>query len=218
MDETMGTTPEERKAVFERVWKRVMEGREGESPVVTWDDMDTPEEPENRPGRGSLQEEEPAPLLPACPAGKDRPHSDFPNGSMFLGEDCMDCIPMLQEMIRRELADWREYQALARRTGGSQARQFQALAEAEKRHAKRLCGACFLISGVRYWPDGGRSMPQPSYLGALRRRFRQEQEAMAAYLAGAEATADPCLQELFREHAKEEWEHACRIRAMVEQV
>ena len=58
----------------------------------------------------------------------------------------------------------------------------------------------------------------PSYLGALRRRFGQEQAAMAAYLAGAEATEDPCLRQLFWDHAQENWDQACRVRALVEQL
>ena len=77
--------------------------------------------------------------------------------------------------------------------------------------------AYFLIAGVRYWPEAAPCPPMPSYLGALRRRFGQEQAAMAAYLAGAEATEDPCLRQLFWDHAQENWDQACRVRALVEQ-
>lgn len=221
METVLGKTPaEDRDAVFERVWKRVMEGREDTPPIV-WGDAARPPE-ENTEAHGSLQEEtrreldQELAVLPSA-GGQDRSHSDFPpSHGGFLGENCRDCAPLLQEMIRRELADVREYQALARRVGGNQARAFQALASEEKRHAKRLSAAYFLISGVRYWPDGEKITPPTSYLGALRRRFGMEQEGMAAYLAGAEATADPCLRQLFLDHAKEEWDHACRIRSMVE--
>lgn len=225
MDETMGTlskgSAEDRNAVFERVWKRVMEGRtdtEG-SPIVWGEDRATRE----TEAHGSLQgEEETAQEKALLPMGSqraqgDRVQSDFPQGQVgFLGDNCLDCVPMLQEMIRHELADWREYQTLARRVGGHQAKVFQALANEEKRHAKRLSAAYFLISGVRYWPEGEKVTPPTSYLGALRRRFGVEQAGMAAYLAGAEATSDPCLRQLFLDQAKEEWDHACRIRTMVE--
>jgi len=204
--------PEDRDAVFARVWQRVMEGREDGG----------------LPARGSMQseetleqrrEEENTAILPAEPMEKHtgRALSDFPSGpAVFLGEDSRESIPLLQEMIRHELRDWKEYQMLARRVGGAQARVFQGLANEEKRHAKALSAACFLISGVRYWPEGEGCTPPASYLGALRRRFGMEQEGMTGYLTAAEGTADPCLKQLFLDCAREEWDHACRIRSMVE--
>ena len=80
----------------------------------------------------------------------------------------------------------------------------------------QFSAACFLISGIRFWPEGGKVTPPASYLGTLRQRFGEEQAGMAAYLAGAEATSDPCLRQLFLDLAQEEWEHACKIRALVE--
>ena len=120
-------------------------------------------------------------------------------------------------MIRRELADCREYQTLSRRAGGGPARVLAGLAGEKKRRAKRLSAAYFLISGVRYWPEGEKCPPVTSYLGTLRRRFAQEQATMAAYLTGTETTTDPCLQQLFWEHAREAWDQACKIRTLVEQ-
>lgn len=195
----------DREAVIQRVWKRVMEGREETSPVAL-----TQEETEPH---GSLQTEEEMGVLPAP---MPRAKGDFPAGAVFLGEGSLEMVPFLQEMIRHELGDMRAYQALARRTGGPQARVFQAMAQEEKTHAKRLSAACFLISGVRYWPEVGKGVPPTSYLGTLRQRFGEEQAGMAAYLAGAEATEDPCLRQLFLEIAREEWDHACKIRTMVE--
>ncbi|MBR5533649.1 MAG: hypothetical protein IKU62_02255 [Ruminiclostridium sp.] len=203
MDETRDL---DREAVIQRVWKRVMEGREETFPLALKEDPEP---------HGSLQNEEgDAGILPA-PMPQER--SDFPTGAVFLGEGSLDCAPFLQEMIRRELTRMREYQALAKRTGGPQARVLQALAQEGKGHAKRLSAACFLISGVRYWPEGGRTAPPTSYLGTLRHGFGEEQRAMTDYLAGAEATSDPCLRQLFLELAKTAWERACKIRALVEQ-
>lgn len=200
------------QAVFQRVWKRVMEGRTdgAESPIL-WED------PAGQPPAPCGEARALQPL--AGQAGPQAgPPSDFPAGpAVVLGENCLDCVPLLQQMIRRELADWRAYQALARRAGGPQGRVLQTLANEEKARAKRLSAACFLISGVRYWPEGERPAPPRTYLGALRQRFGAEQAAMAGYLAGAEETEDPCLRQLFLQHAREAWDHACRIRQLVEQ-
>ena len=56
----------------------------------------------------------------------------------------------------------------------------------------------------------------PSYLGTLRRRFAQEQTTMAAYLTGIETTDDPCLRQLFYELAQGAWDHAWKVRELVE--
>lgn len=219
MDEIMETTtPEDRNAVFERVWRRVMEGRE--DPLAQGSLQGEGAPPIQGPEEPNREEEPGMALLPveSQQANRDRSRGDFPPGhGGVLGAGCLEHAPLLQEMIRRELRDWREYQALARRVGGPQARVFQTLANEEKGHAKRLSAAYFLISGVRYWPEGEKPPAPGSYLGALRRRFGMEQEGVAAYLAGAEATTDPCLRQLFLDHAREEWDHACRIRALVEQ-
>lgn len=204
MDETMSVSREDRDAVFQRVWKRVMEGREDPGPVVLTEEEVLP--------RGSLQGEETGILPAPVPQGKE----DLPDRGIFLGEGSLEMVPLLQAFIRHELEDMRTYQALAKRTGGPQARVLQALAQEEKAHARQLSAACFLISGARFWPEGGKAALPASYLGALRQRFGEEQKGMAAYLAGAEGTEDPCLRQLFLELAREEWDHACKIRTLVE--
>ena len=203
--------PEERKAVFERVWRRVMHSCAEEACPL-------PDLPETQSAPGSdpatQDGEVPVPALPA-----DSPHSDFPAGDAVgvLGENCLEFAGLLQGMIRRRLSDWRFCQALARRAGGTAGRELAALAMEEKRQAKELSAACFLITGGRYWPDPD-PIPRPgSYLAALRQRFRREQEDMAACLTAAELTGDPCLRRLFLDHARQAWDHACRIRTLVEQ-
>lgn len=214
---------EDQKAVFDRVWRRVMGENADQSPVA-WEPPQSPEaqepQPQDRPPRQETALPAPQPSAPRHGSGS-HPHSDFPRpeGLGVLGENCLDCVPALQELIRRELIDCKEYQTLSRRVGGSPGRSLAALAGEKKRRAKKLSAACFLISGARYFPEGETVCPPiPSYLGALRRRFAQEQATMAAYLMGAESTADPCLQQLFSDHAKECWDQACKIRALVEQV
>ena len=218
---------EDKNAVFARVWRRVM----GEQPMacpIVWEGMPQPDDaPAAQPpaapeeaahAETEPQETAPAPCaLPAPPPGC-RPAGDFPREETLgvLGPGSLDSAPVLQTLLRRELADMREYQQLSRRAGGPPARTLAALAGEKKRRAKRLAAAYFLISGVRYWPEGEKCPPMSSYLGTLRRRFAQEQATMAAYLTGIETTEDPCLRQLFCELAEGAWEHACKVRELVE--
>lgn len=236
--------PEDRKAVFERVWRRVMNSGATEEVPVEEPVPGTTAEAAARPMPGTAPEAAAAPvpgtapeaamapmpgtaaevetaqetetvMVPAVP--QDHPQGDFPTAVGVLGPECLDCAGLLQGLIRRKLTDWRTYQALARRVAGQPGRVFAGLANDARRQAKELCAAYFLISGVRYWPDPGQVRVNGSYLDILRRRFRQEQETMAAYLAGAEVTRDPCLREMFQKHAKEAWGCAEKVRTLVEQ-
>ncbi len=202
---------QDKKEIFARVWKRVM-AENADSCPITWE--------ENQEQTDLDGEDDKQMLLPAQKTAQKqhRPHGDFPQTSGVLGESCLECGPLLQELICRELTDCREYQALARRAGGTPGRVLAGLAGEKKRRAKKLSAAYFLISGIRYWPESEKLPPITSYLGTLRRRFAQEQATMAAYLTGTESTSDPCLQQLFWEHAREGWEQACRIRSLVENI
>lgn len=229
MEQPIPTPPkdQEQREIFARVWQRVMAGREAACPLP-WgpapeaqaapEEQAAPEAPQPDPAPEAAApqpEGEAQPALPV-PRAPGRPRSDFPQPAGVLGPGCEESVPLLQSLIRRELADGREYQTLARRAGGQPGRVLAALAGEKKRRAKALSAACFLITGARYWPEGTPCPPVTSYLGTLRRRFHREQEAMAAYLAGAEATEDPCLRALFQDHAQGSWDQACRLRALVE--
>ncbi|MFR4757257.1 MAG: hypothetical protein ACLT9P_03395 [Evtepia gabavorous] len=101
---------------------------------------------------------------------------------------------------------------------GGPARVLAGLAGEKKRRAKRLSAACYShLRGALL--AGGGEVPAGDFVlrGTLRRRFAQEQATMAAYLTGTETTTDPCLQQLFWEHAREAWDQACKIRTLVEQ-
>ncbi len=158
----------------------------------------------------------PAPPRPQADClGNDDPH---PGDVPCLGLSASDHNTLLQAYIRHELLDWRTYQALARRAGGTSARTLAAIAADEHRHAKRLSGAYFLISGIRFFPDTPMPKPGGSLMGAIRERFWEEQHGAAAYLAAAEETADQCLAALYRELAAEEAAHADLLRALVERM
>ena len=149
--------------VFERVWRRVMPEDRPDCPFTLGEDAAAP--PAIQP---------PAVALPAvvhtAPAGEQAPsrpvvgeEHDVP----CLGASSAVYGAQLQRLIDRELADWRAYQALSRRAQGNSGRVLATIAADERRHAKRLSTAYFLISGVRYWPVD--RVPNPSPRPILRR-------------------------------------------------
>ena len=98
-------------------------------------------------------------------------------------------------------------------------RVLATIAAGERRPAKRLSTAYFLISGVRYWPVDRVPNPSPApFSAALREHFMEEQRGAAAYQTAAAETADPCLHELFLELAGEEDSHAWLLRSVLEQL
>lgn len=207
MEEQLGAIIPEQNSqeVFQRVWKRVMAGNQENSPV-TWETK-TNEPREKKPE-----------MVPMAPPSQRE--DDFPRREdvICLGKESLECAGLLQKMIQEELSDWRLYLALSRRVGGVPGKQLAAIGAEERRHAKRLSAAYFLMTGVRYWPEGStEKQVSTSYLGQLRRRFQEEQSGMMAYLAAAESTTDPCLKQMFLEHAQDEWGHARQIRTLVEQ-
>ena len=154
--------------VFERVWRRVMPEDRPDCPFTLGEDAAAP--PAVQP---------PAAALPAvvhtAPAGEQAPsrpvvgeEHDVP----CLGASSAVYGAQLQRLIDRELADWRAYQALSRRAQGNSGRVLATIAADERRHAKRLSTAYFLISGVRYWPVDRVPNPSPApFSAALREHF-----------------------------------------------
>ena len=130
MEGAMPNTPldreEDKKEIFARVWKRVM-GDHTDACPITWEEtggdqaQTTTEQQQTLVTEEAAQTEEKTVLpAPHVPRGGQRLHSDFPRDDAqgVLGPQCLDCAPLLQELIRRELADCREYQTLSRRAGG----------------------------------------------------------------------------------------------------
>lgn len=198
------------REVFERVWRRVMPEARGDCPF-------TLPEQEGTEAEGAAL---PALAVPAGGAAQvvtlgqvDEGH-DVP----CLGPASAAYGATLQGYIDDELSDWRSYQALARRTPGGGGRALAAVAADERRHAKKLSTAYFLLSGVRYWPEvKAAQTPMPLH-AALRERFWAEQRGAAAYQAAAAETSDPYLKELFSELAGEEEAHVWAIRGVLEQL
>ena len=201
------------REIFERVWRRVMPLAGEGCPIQ----LSPPEQgpPALRAEeRGELAVSAPAPEVPETPEIPQMGH-DVP----CLGQASAVYAALLREMIDGETEDWRFYQGLARRASGSGGRMLGTLAADERRHAKRLSTAYFLITGQRYQPQGqGGSRPTPDLMNGLREQFVQEQREAAAYQAAAEETADHCLKVLYLELAEDETLHARLIRNLLEQM
>lgn len=203
------------REIFQRVWRRVMPQEPADSPIQI--EEAAPQSPPAPP--------EPMPLVvpaarspaaaaqtetPAVPAGHDVP---------CLGQASAVYAGLLREMIDAETDTRRLYQTMARRAGGGAAKLLGTLAADERRHARRLSTAYFLITGERYQPPGqGGSRPVPDLMNGLRAQFIQEQRESAAYLGAAEETADECLRQLYQELAEEEALHSRLIRNLLEQL
>lgn len=194
------------REVFERVWRRVMPEERGDCPFTLAE--------QEEPAAGAL----PALAVPAAPQVVTLGQADEGTDISCLGPASAAYGTALQGYIDDELADWRRYQALTRRTPGGGGRMLAAVAADERRHAKKLSTAYFLISGVRYWPDVRAAQPAAPLHAALRERFWEEQRGAASYQAAAEEVSDPCLKELFSELAAEEEAHVWTIRSVLEQL
>ena len=120
------------REVFERVWKRVMPNERGDCPF-------------------EVVEAAARPSLPAVVV-QDTPAEEEEETVTCLGPSSAVHGPQLQQYIDQELAAHRCCQALARRVPGAGGRMLSGLAAEQRRRAKRLSTAYFLISGVRYWP------------------------------------------------------------------
>lgn len=208
--------------VFQRVWKRVMEGHENQpSPMETISAPSTPAMPSfTLPERWvdgdmslsyleSLTRQEPTPT--------DQPESDLPMMEMEPVGDSL-CTARLRQQTLEALEAWQYYRHLARRTRGSSARILAGLASDQHQLARKLAAAYFLNSGVRYWPSEQLPTPViPSYWGALRQRHQMEQQAELNYrMSGSEAN-EPTLSEMYRELSDSCRSHCRQLRMLLEQ-
>ena len=196
---------------FERVWRRVMPEPRPDCPIVL------SAEPAASP---AVREAPPALPAVAASAPPDRPVAGEEHNVPCLGAASAIYGGQLQQFVDRALADWRSYQALSRRAQGNSGRILSAIAADQRRHAKRLSTAYFLISGVRYWPAERPAGPasRTPFAAALRERFMAEQRSAAAYQAAAAETADPCLRQLYEELSGEADAHAWLLRGILEEL
>ena len=221
--------------VFQRVWQRVMAGREeGVSPVeavppgmqgdlsckcleelMRLNGGGLPQECE-APG-GSPPEQPPQPPEPLPQPEGTRWNSDLPP----LWEEPMpadDRTARLRSQVMEALEGWQLYRHLARRARGTEARVLNTLAGELHRCARKLSAAYFLVTGLRYWPSELLSAPAiPSYWGALRRRHQLEQQQETAFRMAADDWDTQDMLDLYGELA-EGCQRRCRqLRTLLEQ-
>ena len=195
--------------LFSRVWERAGAHNDAASPIEIL--------PRSSPAPAAQKNTMAIP----SPSAVDRAGSDhpLPNDVPCFGSDGTDHAQFLQERIRAELEGWRSYQFLSARGSGSTARTLATMAADERRHAQRLSGAYFLISGIRFFPQIPAHRPNSgNFWHMLRQAFWAEQKDAAVYAAAAAETADLCLASLYRELAAEEGAHADLLRALVEKM
>lgn len=223
MNDTIIRPPQEEE-VFQRVWQRVMGGRDSRtSPIEVTRPTPQPT-PQTAPQSrrwvdGDMSCDYLAALAKAMPnrtADTDRPISDLPAE--------LDPMPQsehtarLRQQTLEALEAWQFYRHLARRTRGNAARTLTNLAADQHQLARKLAAAYFLHSGVRYWPSEQLPTPAiPSFWGALRQRHQWEQQAELSYRMAADETDDPALTELYQGLTQACRGHCKQLRTLLEQ-
>ena len=231
--------------VWNRVMPGQAAPREGEAPPVTPPDTSVPAEPsippeevpppapDQPPGPPFPADTPPAPPdqpagphsapqseCPDCPACPDCPQCpDTPPVSppaLCLGEMSQGDSGRLEELMSLVQSGAAAGRVLARRSGGSCAKALAALARDHRLAFRRLSAAYFLITGKRYMPQCAAPCLPASLPLALRQQFVWEQQWEQKNRQAAQATADPCLKELYLELAQEGAFHAGTIRSLLE--
>lgn len=216
-DDMTMRSPQEQE-VFQRVWQRVMAGRDGEQCPIepTPAPMPLPTPAEDRWVDGDVSCAYLNTLGTALPAETDLPESD-----MTLPPDSAHqraCSAQLRQQTLEALEAWQFYRYLTRRARGASARILTALATDQHRLARKLATAYFLHSGVRYWPSEQLSPPAvSSFWGALRQRHQAEQQTELNYRMAAGEAEDPTLPELYEELMAGCREHCRQLRTLLEQ-
>ena len=216
IDEAIIRPPQEQE-VFQRVWQRVMAGRDSASSPIE----PTPlPEANSRWVDGDMSCDYLAVLNRALPdrnVNRDLPSGDLPMAGMD-SPLSGDITVRLRQQTLEALEAWQFYRHLARRTRGAAARTLTNLAADQHRLARKLATAYFLHSGVRYWPS--EQLPTPvisSYWGALRQRHQGEQQTELAYRMSADEADDSDLQELYEGLTDACRSHCRQLRALLEQ-
>ena len=200
------------RELFSRIWSRASTHSEETSPIQV-----LPPTPRSVRSPALPNTVSPLPPSPAAdfPGRDDLRPDDVP----CFGRNGADHNARLQDWIRAELEAWRAYQFLSTRSTGTVARTLASMAADERRHARRLSAAYFLISGIRFFPPVPPHRSTGSnFWSTVRNHFWAEQQVSSAYSAAAEETADLCLAALYRELAAEENAHADFLRALVEKM
>lgn len=199
------------RELFARVWRRVMPADLTGCPIVP-DDVEAPDQ------AAPLGPEVPT-VSCAAPAVPETAALPAPEPPPRRSEPSSDRTALLQRLIRDALSGARLYTDLARQADRAAAPALRAAADDNLRHARRLSTACFLFSGVYYWPaEMINPRSEAPFPAALRARFLAEQgEKSACHMAAATA-ADPRMRLLFLDLAREKGAHIELILDLLEQL
>ena len=127
-----------------------------------------------------------------------------------MGSEASVSVEVLQGFLREDLGDAQVYAYLSSCTPRREmARAFRALSEDEKRHARDLAAAIYLITGKAYCPRVCVEQPDTCDLCALLRSlYHAEACAGYNYARAGEETLDLCLSKLFAAMSEDEYRHA----------
>lgn len=190
--------PSPDRETFQRVWRRVMPQDRPDCPFT----LDAPDAAVPASAPATLPAAAPAPL-PAPPVA-------------CLGPSSAEALVALDQLLLLTAEAWQAYLAMGGRA--SQATLPTSLAQAKRQQFRRLATARFLISGEPYQiSEVKRPQANPLPL-AIRERYQAEQQAALQFLTAAEATADPCLTDLYRALAMENQTHAGQLREWLERM
>lgn len=202
------------QAAFSRVWRRVMPQDRPDCPFT----LDPPPTDQPAPASG----EGPVPCSP--PGGEPtalapRPTSAPPAPApvpvpLCLGAASTGDLAELDRLAQKVARDLALYRALARRSGSA-----LPLARAKADHLGQLAAARYLISGQKppkSGPNAAKNGGNGPLLPLLRERFHAEEALVVAFFTAAQAAADPCLQELYRQLAPETQALADTLRGWLE--
>lgn len=184
------------REVFAQIWKRVAPGENcpvelsGETPPAL-----------------------PAPEAPSCPITRDAPPEQEILPVCFGGGE--EEAKNLQGLIRECLTGMWAYRAAARQ--GRRTAELMSMSQRKGRQAKRLSAACFLMTGVRYWPEKDVPRGRPmDFFALLRERFLAEQRLYVRLGQLGRDCRDDCLRELYLALGEESMELVHTIRLLVE--
>lgn len=139
-----------------------------------------------------------------------------------MGSAAADMLQVIRGYISELWQTAQEYRCSARCRSGRAAAVLRRLAGEKEEQARRLQAAHYLISGEHCRPvlplTGSERGPE-NLCRALRRLYHGESCDGVNFLRSAEGTADPCLQELFRDLSRQSFAAGrCLMQLLQEQL
>lgn len=222
-------------AIFKRVWERVSATYPSSPliPTATQKKSDTPSNTSKEYLYSLLEQEAPLgyePKIISPSSNHNKPNLQTDEASNRTQLDCNPTtqfssvneeashVAMLQPMISTILERKSLHKTLAKRTNGEISKTFSQMATEDHHYAKRLSVACFLMSGLRYWPEAKVATLMPSYLSTLRNRFLDAQNHAHQYQTAAQGINDPYLISLLQELSEYSLTQADQIRIILEKI